>query len=294
MTTLLPLPAPARRARRHPWAILALYAWQSALALLAAVPAASLARAAYGNDPRGDAALWAPGGRALLDFLWHEQHALAVAGSLAEVVLFAALVAGLVPTAAALVSLCFANRDGRRAGFVRSFAEGLKSFPALLLLLVAAGVLLAILALCGFAADEVVESWCHGAWGDATAQTVGAAAVLPVLVAASVVLVVQDMARAAVVRFTAGAWRGLAVGIGAFLRAPLALWWAWAWRGLASLLPVAAVAFVVDGGTRGWPGLLLWLALAHQAVVFVRVVLRVSWWARALRSVDAGSPLPQP
>jgi hypothetical protein len=283
-------PAPARRARRHPLTILALYAYQSALALCAALPAASLARAAYGNDPRGDAALWAPGGRALLDFLWHEQHGLGAAWSTAEGVLVVAFVAGLVPTAATFVAIAFETSSGRRLGFARSVAEALRIFPAMLALLVVAASLLALLALGGFAASDVVEAWCHEAWGEAAAEKVAAAAVAPLVLAASVVGVVEDMARAAVVRFGVGAWRGLALGVAAFMRAPVALWWSWAWRWLASLAPVAGVA-LVETGARVGPVLIL--ALLHQAAILARVAIRVSWWATALRDIDADAPSPE-
>ena len=57
------------RARHHPLVILSVWAWQGALAFLASWPAASLVRAAYGNDPRGDSVLWTSGSHALLDFL---------------------------------------------------------------------------------------------------------------------------------------------------------------------------------------------------------------------------------
>ncbi len=271
-----------------------LYAWQSTLALLVAAPAASLARTAYGHDPRGDAPLWASqgdGGRALLDFLWHEQHGIGAIGSTAQSVLLFALVAGLVPMAAAHVAIAYAANDRSRVGLARSIARGLRAFPAMLILLGVTGAVLVVVALSGVMVNEVVEAWCHARWGEAHAQQVAAVAIVPLLGAASVVAVVHDLARAAVVRFTTGAWRGLSFGVAAFRRAPLALWWSWAWRALASLVPVAAAAFVVGRGpSRVGPVALLvvLLAVLHQAVVLSRVAIRVSWWARALRAVDAG------
>jgi hypothetical protein len=188
-----------------------------------------------------------------------------------------ALIAGLVPMAAALVAIACTTRAGRNVGLTRSLAAGLGLFPAMLILLVVAGIVLLLLALAGLAINEVVEAWCHKAWGEAHAQQVAAIAVLPVVATASVVGVVQDLARAAVVRFEVGAWRGLAFGVATFRRTPVALWWSWAWRGAASLIPVAAVSLV--SGT-------VVLTALHQAVIVARIAIHLSWWSRALRAVE--------
>jgi hypothetical protein len=201
----------------------------------------------------------------------------------AQAALLVALVAGLVPAAAALVAICYRRADHPRAGLAESFRVASRLFPAMLVLLVIAGVLLAFLGGAGVMAAELVSGWCQAAWGEALAQEVAAVAVLPVLVAASVVGVVQDLARAAMVRFDVRAWRGLAYGVATFLRAPVALWWSWAWRGLASIAPVAAVGLVVLHG-KTWPALVL-LGL-HQIVVFARVAIRASWWSVTLRAME--------
>jgi hypothetical protein len=153
----------------------------------------------------------------------------------------------------------------------------------MLILLVVAGVLILFLAFAGLAINEVVEAWCHDAWGEAHAQQIAAVAVVPLVVAASVVAVVQDLARSAVVRFDVGAWRGLALGIATFRRTPIVLWWSWAWRALASLVPAAAVSLV--------SGAVVLTAL-HQAVIVARIAIHLSWWSRALRAVEpAKGPL---
>jgi hypothetical protein len=277
------VPASERHARGHPWAIVGLWAWQAGLGLLVALPAASLARTAYGNDPRGEAPLWAEGGRALLDFAWHEKHAITVLGGVGQAVLLLALVAGLVPTAGALVAIAHRREDGRRVGLSASLAAGLKAFPAMLALLVVAGIVLALLAVAGMAVADVVKAWCSPSLGEARADAVAAVAVVPLLLAASVASVAQDLSRAAVVRFGVGAGRGLAYGVAVLRSAPLALWWSWAWRALASLAPVGAVGLVVTLGTW-WPAWLL--AALHQLVVFARVAIHASWWSRTLRAVE--------
>jgi hypothetical protein len=194
-----------------------------------------------------------------------------------------ALVAGLVPAAAALVAMCYRRADHPRVGLAESLAAALRLFPGMLVLLVISGVVLGVLAVAGMMVAELVNGWCHTAWGEAVGQQVAAVAVVPLLLAASVVGVVQDLARAAMVRFDVRAWRALAYGAATFLRAPLKLWWSWAWRGLASMAPVAAVGFVVVNG-KMWPAAIL-LGL-HQLVVFARVAIRASWWSVTLRAVE--------
>jgi hypothetical protein len=287
--TLVALPPDARRARRHPRALAGLYAWQSVLALVVAGPAASLVGGAYGSDPRGDGPLFAAGSRALLDLLWHEQHGIRAVGALGQTVLVVAAVAGLVPVGAVLAALACGTPDGHRAGFARSMERGLRAFPALLALLVGLALVALVLGFFGFAVADVVEAWCHKGWGEPVAQTVGAIAVVPVLLLGSLVLVLVDMARAAVVRFEVGAGRSLAYGLVALRAAPLALWWSWAWRWVVSLVPVV-VALLLHQAP------LIVLLLLHQAAVIARVALRASWWARTLRGIDDGrSPaLPEP
>jgi hypothetical protein len=276
----------AMRARRHPRALLGVWAWETALALLAAWPAAAMVRAAYGGDPAGDAPLWAPGGHALVDFLWHEQHALRGLAGGAGIVLVAGAVAGLVPVAALMVAIGYATRDRRAAGFVRSLGEGLRAFPPMIVLLLVTGLAEGLVVGAGAGLSHLTESWAHPGMGEARAQQLEGAVLLVCLLLASCVGVVHDLARAAVVRFRVRGLRALALGARTFRLAPASLWWSWAWRWAASLAPVMAAALVASRlGGRGGVAL-FFLALLHQAVVLGRVALRASWLAKALRAVD--------
>jgi hypothetical protein len=279
-------------ARRHPWAIVGLWAWQSALALLASGPAASLVGSAYGRDPRGDGALWDAGGHALLDMLWHDAHGISVLGRATALALAVALVAGLVPLAALMVAMAYASRDRRPAGLVRSVAAALRAFGAFAVLLFVFGVAEALVAGAGVGAAKVTELATHASLGEASAQLVAGAAGALFLVGASTVGVAHDLARAAVVRFQVSGLRGARMGARAFAAAPVRMWWSWAWRAGAAAAPVAAVAAAATGmGGRGGVALVL-LAVLHQAVVVSRVALRASWLGRALRSVDATLKYP--
>jgi hypothetical protein len=284
---LVLLTTPAMRARRHPGAVLGLWAWQTVMALLVAWPAASLARAVYGNDPRGDAPLWTPGAHALVDLLWHEGHGLSAAVGSAEVVLVFAAIAGLVPMAAVLFAIAYATREKRPGGLVNGLAGAVRVFPAMALLLVLVGLAQALVVGVGLGVASFAEAAAHEALGEARAQQVEGLVGLLFLFASSVLGVVHDLARAVVVRFRVSGLRALTLAARAFRLAPASLWWSWAWRTGAGLAPVLVAAGVAErvAGRGGFA--LFFLALLHQAVVLSRLALHTSWWAKALRSVDS-------
>jgi hypothetical protein len=283
---LLLLTTDAMRARRHPWAVVGLWAWQTGVALVAAWPAWSLARATWGNDPRGDAPLWEPGGRALLDTAWRDAHGLRAVLGAATLAVLIASVAGLVPLAGAMTATAYGTRDRTRIGVVRAFAAGLRSFRAMAVLLVASAIVQALVVGLGWGLSSLVEAWTGESLGEARSQQLGAVILILFAVLASAAGVVHDLARAAVVRFTVRGLRGVVLGVRTFRTAPLSLWWSWAWRAGASTLPVILAATVAARvGGRGGTALVA-LAVLHQAVVGARVALRLSWLAKALRSVD--------
>jgi hypothetical protein len=87
------------RARSRPWTVAAVWAWESALALVASLPAVALVRAAYGSHPDADAPLWSPGSLPLLGLLSREANGVRAATTTAAVVLVIGAIAGLVPLA---------------------------------------------------------------------------------------------------------------------------------------------------------------------------------------------------
>lgn len=287
MDDLVLLTTPAVRARRHPRAILAMWAWQTVLALLVSWPTAGLVRAAWSGDVRGDAALWAPGSHALLDWLWHDARGLGAVVNGAELALLVGAVVGLVPMAALMIALAYATRDRKSPGFSRCIAGGLRVFPSMLLLLVLVALIQALVVGSGALLGSAVEGWTHSGMGEARAQQLEGLILVVFLGIASCVGVAHDLARAALVRFKVKGIRALALGARAFRLSPLSLWWSWAWRALASIAPVLA-AGALAGSIGGRGGIaLVFLVVLHQAVIAVRVALRASWLARALRAVDA-------
>jgi hypothetical protein len=274
------------RARRHPGAVVGLWAWQAALALTAAWPAAALVRAAYGSGARGDAPLWDEGGHALVDFLWHASWGLSPALATGEVVLAVGAVAGLVPMSAIMATMAYARGDGRPPGLAQCVLLALRAVPALLILLVVLTAAQAGVVGLGLGAAAAAQSLAEGALGVARAEKLGVAVAVVFVVAASGIGVLHDLARAAVVRKRVRWLLAFSLGARTFAHAPLPLWWSWAWRALGSTAPVLVVAAVTGAvdGRKGWP--LVLIAVLHQAVIVARASLHASWWAEALRSVD--------
>jgi hypothetical protein len=280
-------PVAERRARSHPWAVVGLWAWQTAVAMGASVPAAAFVGGVYGAGPRGDAPLWDPGGHALLDFLWHGAHAVHAWTAAAEIALVLGAVGGLLPTAAAMIAIAWTQRDRATAGLAQSLSAALPALPALVFAFFVLTAAQALTVGIGAGASGAIEGWTHAALGEARAQRLGLAVAFAFVLVASGLGVVHDLARAAVVCARARGPRAIVIGARAFGGAPLLLWWSWAWRWLGSLAPVLAVAALTGqvGGRGG--AALVFIATLHQAVVLTRVGLRASWLACAMRSVGS-------
>jgi hypothetical protein len=282
-------PAIAKRASCFPWLVAGLWAWRTALATLVAGPAAALAGTTFPAPPAGDGLLWEPGAHALLFFALREAHGvLALARSAAIVLAFGAIV-GLLPLCMVLVVI--AQRDGHGTGrgprLARATAIAIHRLPALALLAVAMGAAEAAIVGAGVLTSQLATALASNVVAQATAELVGGAlglAFVPVLLAIGVA---HDLARAAVVRFRAGAMRAFFLGMRAWRAAPWTIAWAWSWRSALALAPVllaAVLAMHIGGG--GGIASVVGLAIAHQATTALRVTLRVSWLAKALRSIS--------
>jgi hypothetical protein len=277
------------RARRRPWAIAGVWAWETAVALVVALPAASVVRAAYADHPRGDAPLWAPGGLELVDLLLHEMHGVSAIVSTALACAAFAAVVGLLPMAALMTSITHATRDRRAPGLARVAPSAVRAFRPMLVVLVLTLVIQALVLGATALGAGALESSLTPRLGEARGQQIAA-----VVFAVGVVLlwgagIVQDLARAAVVRFRVSGLRAYAAGWTTIRRAPVATYWSWAWRALVAWAPVIVAAYVASriGGRGGLA--LASLAALHQLVVVLRVALRASWLASALRLVDASA-----
>ena len=282
--TRKPLGAMEMRARRCPRAIAFAWAWRAAVAALFAGPAAALAQQAFGAPPEGDRELWEPGGHALLVLLTRETHGLAVLGREAVWLFLVGVAGGLVPMTALMLSIADPMRaPGRPA---RLAARAVARFPVIVALALAVWAMQATVAGVGFGLVRLASDSTADALGEVRSQMLGAAVAGAFALPFVALAIVHDLARAAVIRTGATATRAFFLGAGARTRAPWRTAWAWAWRGALGWLAVWLAA-IVAGRCDGTAGVapLLAAAIAHQTVLCLRVALRASWLARALRAV---------
>ncbi len=274
------------RARRRPRAVLALWAWQLAFALLIAWPFSSAVAGWYGAHPSGDEPLWTPGAHALGDLLFIAQGA---RSGLATLVLLVFLIAGfadLVPIAALLASMGYVTRDRTAPSMRAVIARGASVFPTFVTLFAVAALVEGLLVGLALMAVALVSNRAAGKLGEARADQLGWLVGLAILSVAGVVGVMHDLARAASVRFRVRTIRACRCAVNALMRNPMSVVWSWAWRAAVGWAPVA-IGGLVAAKLGGHGGLALFaLAVVHQLVALSRVAFRASWFASALRSVD--------
>lgn len=249
-------------------------------------PAISIARAAYGDHPRGDAPLWRAGGFELLDLLANARYATTATFAAAAAAMLVSTILGALPTAALVASIAYSTRDLKAPPLRDVAARAVRAFgPMLVVLAVGAvveGLLLGLGAIAGAIAGSALE---HRA-GEARAEQVGWIVFALFTLGGAFVGVTCDLARAAVVRFRVRGLAALRLGVNAVRRAPAVAFWSWAWRAIAGLALVGVGALVSDRlGGRGGAALVA-LGGLHQVVVVTRLALRASWLAKALRTVD--------
>jgi hypothetical protein len=230
--------------------------------------------------PGGDAVLWEPGGGLLGELVWNHPWVF-IAGLQASgwLGLLAACL-GLLPLGALMVALCHAGRLGWSWLAARTM-EHLGSFVALAVItLVGQGALLF--------AGSLVAVGVHRAFAERWGEVSSALVSLGVLGLAGlgvlVLGILEDLARAVVVRARARVRRALPVAltiakghawsvIGAYLPRALA----------SSALVVGAAAVVLWVGVDRPDGWRVGAAfLVHQTAALGLVWLRASWLSRAL------------
>jgi hypothetical protein len=278
-----------RRVRAR--AIALLWAWQAILALVAAWPAATLVRAGCAGDPDGEAVLLRPEGHALLAFLARETNGVQGALGGGVVVLVVGAAASLLPTA----MLLYAIEGGLSARALFSLkatvAPAVRGFPAFAILFVGFGLAQALVIGVGAFVAPLVANLTEGRVGEVRSEETAAVAVAVLVMAAGYLAVLHDVARAAVARRHKTALAALAAALETLQSHPWPLAWAWAWRSALSWLPLAAIAFApwsapTSARTHGAAAFVAW-ALLHQGAVILRIALRASWLAVAVRTVGA-------
>lgn len=284
-TRLLLLSNESMRARRRPFSVLLLAAFQLLAGLAIGWPAARTIAQVFEKHPAGDAPLFDDGGFALVRSLGEHEAAVRALGSVVVVVLCAVSLLGLVPVIAAFASLAHTTPDVKtpRARHLAPFVASTFGPMAVLWLgsTILKGLALALVTTVFAALSEALASR-----GDAVAEKVALGVALLLGLSIPAIDAFQDLTRAALVRFSGGLRVGLRLAFRTVRARGLRTFFSYLWRSAAGLLPVAAVALLASklGGKAG--GTLIALVLLHQSVVFARSALRVSWYAAALRAVD--------
>lgn len=284
-----PLETHAIRARRRPggvamyWALRLLAAW-----LLAAPIASVLGGTGVSRFPDGDARLFAPGGAYLMEALRRG------VGPLTECLqntAWFALILGylsLLPLAGLLYALCHGGRL-RPGDVAREALRSLAPFTLLagLTLLVQAGVAVVGLILLSVLHRSVQHASIYQSLDvrDAELYVIGAAAL--VLAVVLVIGVVQDLARAALIRHGQGVGHALGQALRTARRRPFGTLLAWFVPATWSIAAVALGALLVGHlhVERAGIGRVLAVLAVHQLVALALVGLKAQWLAGALRLV---------
>jgi hypothetical protein len=275
------------RARRAPLAILWLWGFQTILASLAAWPFTALVTRTYGLHPRGDAPIWKPGALALADLADALGASFAGLMPLPLLTLAVAAIAGLFPLALLLGQMTYATRSKRSAPFSLLTPHARRAFTPLLVVLASASVVQVVVVAAGLGVGGVISSRLASRVGEAPASQYGGLATLFFVFVATVLGVLHDLARAAVVRFNVSARYAARLAWNTFRRGPVVVYWSWAWRGLVMLGLVIIGSIVAEKSKNTASSAIVPLFVLHQSIILGRLTFRASWLARAVRAVDA-------
>jgi hypothetical protein len=261
------------------WLVRLVAGWIISLPTLSAIAATGI-----GNFPEGDALLLEPGGIVLAEVARLALPGLRTALPASLVLLLIALMSGLVALSALLVALSFEGR----LELSEWLGRALEHLPSLTLLmgltLVVQGILAGAIALISALTVTPLLKTSNEAVRDLASLAVVALAIGIVLA----VGVLQDLARAAIVRNGGGLVSSLGLALRLIRQRPGSVALGWTLPAVCSVATVLAGAAVVGALALERPDAWrLWFAFAvHQAAIFVVVVLRASWLANALRLVD--------
>jgi hypothetical protein len=262
--------------------VVSVYLLHLALALAVAWPVARLAADGATAHPRGDQVLFEPGATYLVEAFRLQRASL---GDVAEGSVLAILMAsylGLLPLAALLHALAHTGKV-TFASLVGSAGRFFAPFSLLL------GLALLATALFGFvplAIGGLLDEKIKNLLSDRNQDIARAAFRVIALLAACLVAVVHDLARAATVSCEIPALPAALLAARVFRASPWRAIGAWGIRCLAGILLVVGAAYLTyrSGIGTGWR--FAFVILLHQGIAFSLVLLRSRWLAAALRLVE--------
>ena len=290
---MTPLAVEQIRVWRRPGALLLIWVWRSFAAFWLATPIIDAIDATgLGRHPRGDAALFEPGGLLLFEVVRLLLNAFSSVAETTVMLLMVAGFAGLVPLSALLVALAYEGR----LRFLPWSSKALAHFPAFALLSGGAWLIQGALLVLAVLVFSGVHAALNQRVDERTTDLGAVAAGGVVLLALLLTTLLHDLARAAAVRRELRAGAALALGLRAARRQPGKALVAWLGPALLSLLVVLLAALAVDriAVDRGGSGRVTSAWVVHQLAAFALVALRAVWLAAALRLVDAANPAGHP
>ncbi|HHH27697.1 MAG TPA: hypothetical protein ENK57_05045 [Polyangiaceae bacterium] len=247
-------------------AILGCYAYRAVTSAVVALPLGLLVGGVIGAHPRGDEALWEPGGYWLLEVARLAQPGMRAALVQGGVVMLLACFGWLVPLGALIASQA-PSRPPARACLKRA-AEKLGSLALIL------GVFLVVQA--GAAFGLGVLGRAVGGNGTRTSDVLGLVVPLSTLVVWWLLGVLHDALRVVTIQRTLPWWEAFNTAWELLRRRPMGALGAAGWRTLAGVAVVVAVEAMALA-MSGVGGSLELVVLIHQVGIFLIVVLRASW-----------------
>lgn len=278
------------RARQRPIAIVLVYIWELAWALVVAAPIHGWAKRSWGAHPDGDAVLFKAGARELSAWFAGGDEAGSVVVRVTLLLLLVGAIAGQIPLGALVASLI------RRIRATQALAVGVRAWMPLCGVLVLATFVELLILGGGMFAASAIDHALRDRWGDARAFGIRLAVFAFFVVLASLIGIIADLARVAVARDVAEQdpdaeprttltvlRAGLAVAFSTMRRRFGTAFMGWTWRTIVGVMLVG-LAWAIGSLVGGRGGIVLFLLfLLHQGIVFARTALRASWLAHALR-----------
>lgn len=278
------------RARQRPIAIVLVYFWELAWALVVATPMHAWARRSWGTHPDGDAVLFRAGARELASWVGAGDEAASVVVRVTLLLLVVGAVAGQIPLGALVASLI------RRIRATQALAVGVRAWLPLCGVLLLATFIEGVVLFGGGLASTAIGHALRDKMGDARAFGVTLAVFGFFVFLAAIVGVIADLARVAVARDVAEQdpdaeprsgltvlRAGLGVALSTMRRRFGRALFGWTWRMSVGVM-LLGLAWAIGSLVGGRGGIVLFLLfLLHQGIVFARTALRASWLAHALR-----------
>ncbi|MCB9586429.1 MAG: hypothetical protein H6718_13585 [Polyangiaceae bacterium] len=273
-------------AYRRPGALALVYAarllagWLVAAPIVAAINGSGLL-----SFPQGDASLFAPGGDSLVALVQTSYRFLGSAMRDSSWAFCLAAALGLLPYAFWLFALGHSGRLslGEAAG------QALQSLPRLVLLSALSLVLSGILAVLAAVTWGALYDPLVARVNERSVDLWRLASLLPFALLWLWLSMLTDLSRAAVVQHNARFRLSLRLAWRAFKAQKLVMLSSWLTPWLWGVALIAGAALIVERiaveQPGGWRVLLAWLL--HQLVIVGLLLLRASWYTRALRGVGA-------